>query len=500
MKNRLLILVPIISLFVSSCTDDITGLNTDTKNPTKTEANFLFTNAEHAMVDQVTSTSVNFNVFRLFSQQWTECQYPEESQYDLTGRKIPDTHWNVYYRDVLRDFKESKNILLASKANFVGSPAEAKALDNKIAIIDILSAYSYSILVDTFGDIPYTESLDIINHPLPKYDDAKVIYKDLIAKLKTASGALDTSNGSFGGADLVFGGNTAKWKKFANTLRLRMAINMADVDAPYATTETASAIADGIITSSADSAYMAYAGSEPNANPLYVDLVASGRNDFVPADTFVNRLNALSDPRRPAYFTEYPEGSGTYKGGKYGQLNVYANYSHITPTVKEATYPGVLLTYSEVEFLLAEAAARGIIGGTADTHYTAAITASMQDWGVAPADIATYLARPDVAYATAATTAIPGYAGTGSGKWQEKIGYQSWIALHNRGFEAWTSYRRLDFPVLNVPPVTNGDITEVPKRYSYPGNEETLNKTSLDAAVAKLGSNSVTKHVFWDKF
>jgi hypothetical protein len=487
MKNRLLILIPIISLF-ASCSDDITGLNKDTKNATTVPSNYLFTNAEKTMVDQVSSTSVNFNVFRLFSQQWTECQYPQESQYDLTGRRIPDTHWNTYYRDVLRDFKESKDLLLQEKETFTGSPSEAIELDNKIAIIDILTAYSYGTLVDTFGDIPYTEALDILGYPQPQYDDAKTIYVDLIAKLTAASHSLNTSEGSFGTADLIYQGDTGKWAKFANSLRLRMAINMADVDAAYASTQVLAAVADGLITGQADSTYLAYTVNQPNTNPLYVDLVASGRYDFVPADTYVNKLNALADPRRAKYFTLSPDGV-TYEGGKYGELNVYADYSHITPTIQEPDYPGVLFTSSEVEFLLAEAAARGIaVGGTPASHYTAGITASMLDWGVSAPEIATYLANPAVAYATA------------TGTWQQKIGEQSWIALHNRGFEAWTSYRRLDFPVLNVPSVTYGDITEVPKRYSYPGAEETINATSLNAAVAKLGSNSVVEHIFWDKF
>ncbi|MGN7808499.1 SusD/RagB family nutrient-binding outer membrane lipoprotein [Flavobacterium johnsoniae] len=488
MKNRLLLLIPIISLFASSCTDDITGLNTDTKRPTYTEANYLFTNAEHAMVDQVTSTSVNYNVFRLFAQHWAEVQYPQESQYDLTGRKIPDTHWLVYYRDVLRDYKEARNLLVSQKANFVGTAEEAIAIDNKIAIIDIVSAYSYGILVDTFGDVPYTQALDILNYPLPQYDDAQTIYKDLIAKLTAASNSLDTSVGSFGSADLIYGGNTASWAKFANSLRLRMAINMHDVDAAYATTQANAAITDGIFTSSADGAYMTYASTQPNANPLYVDLVASGRNDFIPADTFVNKLNALQDPRRAKYFTEFPEGSGQYLGGKYGSVNVYGSFSHITTTIQAPTYPGVLLTYSEVEFLLAEAVERGITAGSAATHYNNAVTASLQDWNVSNTDIAAYLTKPEVAYATAA------------GTWKQKIGEQAWIAYYNRGFEAWTSYRRLDFPALVAPAGTFGDITEVPKRYSYPGIEQTLNKTNYQAAVSKLGNDKVTTHVFWDKF
>lgn len=492
MKNRLLILIPILSLF-ASCTDDITGLNQDTKRPTNTKPEFLFTNAEHAMMDQVTSTSVNRNVFRLYAQQWTEVQYPQESQYDLTGRKIPDGHWAVYYRDVLRDFKESRDLLNQQKANFVGSAAELTVLNNKIHVIDILSAYSFSILVDTFGDIPYTEALNIIDNPLPKYDDAQTIYKDLVSKLTAASEGLDQNEDSFGDADLVYGGDTGKWAKFANTLRLRMAINMDDVDHTYATTEALAAIADGVITSSADSAYLNYATLQPNANPLYVDLVASGRDDFLPADTFVNKLNALGDPRRAKFFTEFPAGSGTYDGGTYGVLNVYADHSHFTETIRQPEYPGVLLTYSEVEFLLAEAVERGIaVGGTAASHYNAAITASMQDWGVAQADITAYLAKTTVAYATA------------TGNWKQKIAEQSWIGLYNRGFEAWTTYRRLDFPVLHVPPVTyedaDGPITVVPRRYSYPGIEETLNKTNLEAAVTKLGSNGTSKRIFWDKF
>lgn len=468
-------------------------MNEDTKNPTITKPEFLFTNAQKAMVDQVTSTSVNFNVFRLYAQQWTEVQYPQETQYDLTGRTIPDRHWATYYRDVLKDFKEAKQLLLNQKAGFIGTPAEAAILDNKIAIIDILSAYSYGILVDTFGDIPYTQALDIEKYPQPKYDDAQTIYKDLISILTNASQSLNqsVSTQSFGSADLVYTGNTAKWAKFANSLRLRMAINMDDVDHAYATTEANSAIADGVILDNADGAYMPYATNSTNNNPLYLDMVASERDDFLPADTFVNKMNSLTDPRRAKYFTEYPAGSGQYKGGVYGIVNAYGSFSHITETIKDPVYPGVLFTHSEVEFLLAEAAERNIVvGGSAAAalYYNAAITASMQDWKVAPADIATYLARPDVAYATAA------------GTWKQKIGEQAWISYYNRGFEAWTSYRRLDYPALVAPAVTFGDITEVPKRYSYPGIEQNLNSTNLEAAVAKLGDNEVTTKLFWDKF
>lgn len=118
MKNRLIILISFIALF-SSCSDDFGNMNQDTKNPTTTSPEFLFTNAEKFMVDQVTSTSVNFNVFRLYAQHWAEVQYPQETQYDLTGRTIPDRHWATYYRDVLRDYKEAKKLLLEQKASIL---------------------------------------------------------------------------------------------------------------------------------------------------------------------------------------------------------------------------------------------------------------------------------------------------------------------------------------------------------------------------------------------
>ena len=128
------------------------------------------------------------------------------------------------------------------------------------------------------------------------------------------------------------------------------------------------------------------------------------------------------------------------------------------------------------------------VSGTPATHYKAAITASMENWGVDAASTATYLAQPAVAYATAA------------GTWQQKIGEQAWYGLYNRGFESWTSYRRLDFPVLLAPAAAYNGLTAVPKRYSYPAREQTLNATNVNAAITAIGGNTLLTKVFWDKF
>jgi hypothetical protein len=481
--KKIFLFISFIALSVSSCSDDITSLNDDTKSPTTTRAEFLFTNAQKNLVDQMVSTSVNVNVFRLFSQYWTETTYPDESQYDIATRAIPDTHFRVLYRDVLRDLQEAKKLLDAEKAGIPATATtELAVVNNKIAIVDILMSYSYSVLVDTFGDVPYSESLDIEGHPLPKYDDAKTIYKDLISRLTADNNLLTAGDDSFGDADLIYGGNAASWKKFANSLRLRMAINMADVDAAYAAQEVIAAVNAGVLASNADNTDLAYLGAQPNANPLYADLVVSGRNDFVPANTFVDKMNALSDPRRAKYFTEF---NGGYSGGIYGTNNNYNNFSHISETLADPTFAGTIMDYAEVRFLLAEAAARGIaITGTAEEHYNAAITASMENWGVDAADVATYLDRTDVSWATA------------TGNWKQKIGEQAWIALYNRGFEGWSSYRRLDYPILAAP--AEADITQVPTRYTYPSREETLNGTNVEAAGTAIGGNTLTTKIFWD--
>lgn len=482
--KKILIFIAFIAIS-SSCTSDITGLNEEIKRPATTEPQFLFTYGQKVIVDQMQSTSVNLNVFRLFSQQWTETTYPDESQYNITTRTIPDNHWRVLYRDGLANLKQAKELYSAQST---ATPEEKAILANKIAIIDIMMVYSYAILVDTFGNIPYTEALDIEAYPLPVYDDGEAIYKNLITRL-TADVVLLTDAGSFDDADLMYHGDAMKWKKFANSLRLRLAMNMADVDSGYASTQAIAAVASGVMTSNADSATLQYLPLQPNANPLYADLVVSGRYDFVPANTFVNKLNALSDPRRPIFFTEFPEGSGEFKGGIYGQSNSYANYSHPGDVLQDPTFRGTLMDYTQVEFLLAEANARGIVvgSGNAATHYTAAIVASMEDWGVDAADITAYLARTDVAYETA------------TGTWQQKIGEQSWIALYNVGFEAWTNYRRLDYPKLAAPAAAYNNLAEVPIRYSYPAAEETLNGTNVSAAISAIGGNTLLTPVFWDK-
>ncbi len=483
--KKILIILAFFALIVSC--GKLEDLNKNIKDPASVPGETLFTNAQHRIVNQVVSTNVNLNNFRLFVQYWTETTYTDESNYDLTTRTTPDNLWDLFYINALKNLDESGKVITATPIPAGEDPAVQK---NKLAIIEVMKVYCWDVLVETFGNIPYSDALDI-NKPLPKYDDGMTVFKDLLARLNAAIANLNGSFGSFGAADNMYEGDVPSWTKFANSLKLRMGMLLADVDDATAKATVESA-ASKVITSNADNAKVTYLSAAPNTNPIYIDLVASARHDFVPANTLIDTMNSLDDPRRPFYFTQVDTStvagveSLAYSGGLYGGSNNYLSYSHVAKLIQTPTFPGTLFDYAEVEFLLAEAVARGYaVGGTVVGHYNNAITASILDWGGTPADAASYLANPKVAYATAA------------GTYKQKIGVQSWIAYYNRGFEAWTQWRRLDYPLLE--PGVDA-LSAIPLRYTYPIEEQTLNGDNWKAASTAVGGDAVDTKLFWDKF
>lgn len=474
MKRLLLIaLLPLVSLV--ACKKDLTSINVDPKSPLSYPSGAFFTGAQKNMLDLMTTPNVNTNVFRLFVQYWSQTTYADEGNFDLGTRQIPRQIWNGIYRDVIRDLREAKKLF----PNDANNPTQLK---NQVAIAEIMEIYAWYYLVTSFGDLPYTESLDA-NITQPKYDNQKTVYFDLLARLDKAISDLDISGESLGGADIVYNGDVESWQKFANSFKLKMGMTIADDSNAEAKATVESAVAAGVFTSSADNASFAYLGATPNTNPVYIDLVQSGRKDFIAASTIVIKLEALSDPRLDDFFTE--DAVGDYSGGIPGSLNNFAAFSKPSVTLTVEDFPALLMSYDEVEFFLAEAVERGYnVGGTAMDHYNKAITASILYWGGTTTDASTYLARPSVNYLTAA------------GTYKQKIGEQKWIALYNRGWEEWIEWRRLDFPALVAPPTADSPI---PLRLTYTVPEQNLNKTNYDAAAAAIGGDVVTTKLFWDK-
>ena len=341
---------------------------------------------------------------------------------------------------------------------------------------------AYYILVNTFGNIPYTQALKDSIY-FPGFDDAKTVYMDLLNRLDADIAALDPNAESFGEADIVYNGDVSSWIKYANSLKLKMGMLLADVD-PAKAKSIVEAAAPNAFTSNSDNALFYYYAASPNTNPVWADIVQSQRTDFVAANTFIDLMNSLNDPRRPLYFTKDP--TGNYSGGIPGKGNSYGPFSHFTDKVLAPDAPAPLLTYSEVEFILAEAAARGMnVGGTIEEHYNKGITASIEEWGGTEADANNYIAQPNVNYATA------------PGDWKQKIGTQFYISLFNRGFDAWTVLRRLDYPKLQEPLQA---VSEFPVRFTYPVDEQNINTVNYDQAAQAIGGDDVTTKLFWDKY
>lgn len=478
---------------VAACSEfdeDLEKRNIDTKNASIVPPGPLFTNAVLNYYYLMLETNVNNNVFRLYSQYWAQTTYPDESQYNQTTRNIGRNMWRTLYRDVLKDLDGAKVSINATVLPGVDPAREAGVRDNQLATIQIIEVLAYSNLVDLFGNVPYTDALDIEN-PQPGYDDAATVYSEILTSLDEAIDLIDAGYGGLDANDPIYGGDMAMWKAYANSLKLRLALRLADVNPTVAKTKAEEAATEALISSNGENFKIEYMPLSPNTNPLWVDLVQSGRFDFVPANHLVDYMNTRNDPRRPVYFTLY---EGIYQGGVYGTANSYSSNSHIGDLFHDPELTGVLMSYSEVEFLLAEALARGyVVGGTVEGHYDNGIQASMEEWGVGATDIASYLAQAEVAYTTAA------------GDWKVKIGSQKWLSLYNNGFEGWSTYRLLDFGILKGFPqfddddnVIGYDAPDVPVRFLYPIEEATLNGAKYDAAAAAIGGDEMDTKLFWD--
>ena len=471
-------------LLATACTKNLSSLNNNSKDPQSVPSGSLFLNGEKNLSDALTSTDDGTAPFRLLAQSWVENTYTSESRYVLSANNAPQGWWNTLYSTGTGSVL---NNLVAASRTYPLDVTDPGTLRNDQDITDILQVYAWSLLVNTYGNVPYTKAFtDSI--PFPPYDDAKTIYLDLLQRLDTAIAGLNTASGSLGAADQVYQGDPASWKRFGATLELKLALVVADADLSTATTYAQKAITAGVFQSNQDNALLAYEASPTtNANPVYQALVIAGRHDFSPADFLVDTMVAWNDPRLPLYFTTI---NGIYSGGVPGAGNGYVQFSQFSSQWLSPTFSGTLLDYSETEFLLAEAAERGITGSGAETHYDNAVTAAIESWGGSSEDAATYLAQPRVAYTTA------------GGTWKQKIGYQQWIAYANRGWDAWTSIRRLGYPNIDLvnPPV--GAQGNLPRRFTYPGDEESSNPIHWAEAVQAVNgsaADAVSTNLWWNK-
>jgi len=449
------------ALAITSCTDDLSSLNVNGKAPESVPAGALFANATMGYFDFTSVQNVNSNNLRLWAQHWTQTTYVDESNFALNERNVNGRTYTTMYTTVIRDCEEAR----AALADVVASNEQIAATEAAIEVVEVLA---YSLLVDLFGDVPYTEALTETN--VPAYDDDAAIYADLLARLDAAVADLNGSN-AFGSSDIIYGGSADAWKMAANSLMLRMAVRMVDADAAMAKTYGEKAIAGGVFASSADDMRLFYSSAPPHTHPMWETLVQSGRTDYIASATLGDVLNGLEDPRRAGFFKSLG-GNDSVIGAPHGLQSDYYQFSQPGTALEDPTWSHAAISYVETEFLMAHAAVAGWTGaGDAATHYENAIRASIEEWGGSSADADAYMMNAMVAYnsATAAT----------------QIGVQKWIAMYSNASEAYAAVRQYDLPMATA----NLAGTVTPNRYSYPLDEGSLNGDNVAAAAAKFNND-----------
>lgn len=390
-------------------------------------------------------------------------------------------------------------------------------------IARIMKAMSFERITDVYGDVPYFDAGKAYTKGIyfPKYDKQKDIYADLLKEVSQAVDSLD-ENADKPQGDLFYSQSDdqiASWKRFGNTLLLRMAMRLTKVD-PTTAQSYVTKVQGKTMESNDDNAIVMHGTNDPlTINRIYRgigedgDIQLSGQI----SKTFIDFLKKNKDPRLPVLSYVYPDGyspgddpSGGssdpadqnglpngYDGGSTahgilsypGYLGDVALYSRPSPIIFNATAPTLVLTYAESELLLADAAKRWGIG-VAKTHYNNGVTAAITQYGVFDGG------EIDDSAAAAYLKAHPYVDANGL----SMINTQFWACTFFNEYEAWANYRRTGFPAL-VPVTYTGSQSPgaIPRRMYYSSVDKQVNTANYNAAVAGMtGGDKVTSRMWWD--
>lgn len=501
----------LLALGATACNPDkLTDLNRNPNSPEDVPATTLFTYASQVAVGRWLGAGYSLRGADLVIQHLAQVQYPDEDAYSRLTGGATEGYFNGAYQTELQDL--TKVIKKGDEASLPGTSAPAQ----------VMRAWVFSMLTNTWGDIPYFQALagDSVGGSLaPVYDSQLDIYTDLMGRLAAASTALGSAANTLGDADPIYEGDPLLWQKFANSLRARLALTLINQNPTLATSELAAAInaPGGLIDENAENALLAWPGDGLYNNPWSNNF--QSRDDHRLSITLVDVLAARSDPRIAAFAmtatrdtVDSPEISKYCPGGispcyvglqnalTQATAGVYIPYTS-RPTA--AMYPGVttygtfggsgasfpsfVFTAAEGNHILAEAAERsigGLLPAQAAAFYNAGIDASMRQWGITSAATIT-------AY-QAANPYTPGAAGL------VQIATEKWIALFTDGGTAWTEWRRTCVPASIAPGPAAINPT-VPRRFEYSILEYSVNRLNVLAAVASQGADDFNTRPYFDR-
>lgn len=518
MKNISFLLVTV--LLLASCTDDFEQTNTDPLSfaiPGISESELLqgqaFAQAQYtSLMGQDWRYQISENLFAdIWCQYFTTTASGFDSDRYVQVGGWSDLAWNSFYQEAVPQIILVEDITEANE-NAVGN-----------AMIKIWKVNAFHRITDYWGPIPYLEIGNTELEAIP-YDSQEAIYRSFFVTLDEAVAQLESNLDklSFSGSDRTYGGDPAKWLKFANSLRLRLAMRVKYVDRALAQSEAEKAVAAGVFLSNGDNAYVSV--DEINRNPLET---ITDWGEFRMSATMESILEGYEDPRLPQYFAPAVDGDSDGDGSPYegllnGQTKVSletsknASHSDLATIYIDEALGGInppieVMTAAEVYFLRAEGALEGwAMGGTAEDFYAQGITTSMEQREVGDAtSIAAYISSTNtpIAYevGAAAVADIPVAFSSDPETQLEQIITQKWLALYPNGWEAWAELRRTGYPKQYARAQSeNSDVAvdEIMRRMVYVSSQFDTNAESVEAAIAGPELNGADKNntkLWWDK-
>lgn len=494
-----------LALGAAACDNSkLPSINDNPNAPTTAPAGAVFTNAERLAAARWMGTGFDLRGTEFVSQQVAEAQYPDEDRYNRLQGPNTTGFFDGAYVGELEDLQ--KVILAGNTQNdpSIWGPAT------------VLQVWVWANLTNVWGDIPYADALtgDSSGGTLtPAYEGQDSIYASMFSRLASAVTAMEGVAGqasTMGNADVIYNGDLTKWEKFGNSLRARLALQVVNVDPTLTDAQLKAAFTDpaGVFTSNDDNAQLVWPGDGVYDNP-WADNMKT-RDDERMSRTLMTIMVGTNDPRVPIYAqpvadsSVYPNGYGGMpngltadSAGKWSQISsrpgtvfypgatTYGTFG----TAAGLSFPSFLMTYAEVSFIQAEAAARGLGGlaaGDAGTYYANGIQASMAQWGVSnSAAVTAFMAEPAVAYTTNDTTGL------------DRIATQKYVALFSDGTQAWNEWRRTCIPATVVAGPA-AIVNFVPRRFEYSQTEYSVNADALNAAIGSQGPDTFGSHMWWD--
>lgn len=489
MKRRIVFPVVILTaIFLAGCNESLVDMNTDPLRLSQLPDEYLFTTAVRLTVGDVSNYDTRFG-----------CQYAH-IYVENSENRAADAYKDFHTQDVYKEmFAQAYINPLRYIIKVVSMTSEGET-NNPVrnAIARIVAVVEYSRVTDCFGDVPYFEGARGMENILyPTYDKQELIYHDMMDQLKNSIDVLKTADPSMGyvGADPIYDNNLDKWLRFANSLRLRLAMRTRFVEPANSGAIITECMNEQFIENNDANFGLKYQESEnPELyNPWYD---VRKHQNWKMSDKFVEWLKSTNDPRLKIFVDTTKKGE--YKGFING-LNdqeqsryQWDTFSNPKPVLYAKDMSQNLMCASEVWFLRAEAALFSLAPGDANQLYQEGIRKNMLQWNVTAADITEYLsAEPEATL-----------NGTDENKFRQ-IATQMWIAFTPNFVEAWSNIRRTGYP--SIPQRTDADVYALgvtngvlPTRFKYSSGEYRTNRLNLDVAIENQGPDLIDTPVWWD--